>query len=398
MIELRGKYNNAKVFTNNIEETAISQIIDLCNQPFTEGSKIRIMPDTHAGSGCTIGTTMVIKDKIVPNMVGVDIGCGMECIKISDIDVDYSKLDAVIRNYVPSGFSIRNTPHRYANKIQLGKLRCFGDLPIKVIERARLSIGTLGGGNHFIEMDRDSKGLLYLVIHSGSRNLGLQVAKYYQKKGYDELVERGSSRVELIQKLQHEGRAEEIESEIQKLKIPKFSKQLAYVQGQNFKDYLHDMQIVQNFATFNRMAISDQIVNNMGFDVVEELTTIHNYIDIDNMILRKGAISAQKGEKVIIPINMRDGSLLCVGKGNEDWNCSAPHGAGRIMSRTKAKENVELIDFENSMKDVYTTSVSASTLDEAPMVYKPMQEILDNIKDTAKVIDIIKPTYNYKAN
>jgi len=340
VIELRGKHNLAKVFTNNIEETAVGQIIELCNQEFTKDSKIRIMPDTHAGAGCTIGTTMTITDKVVPNMVGVDIGCGMELIKIAEKEINYEKLDEIIRKYIPSGFNVRNNEHKYINNIDFQSLKCLNKLTH--LERIKSSIGTLGGGNHFIEVDKDTRGNLYIVIHSGSRNLGKQVAEYYQQLGYDELVNLGGIRQELIKKLKAEGREKEISSETKKIQPPKFNRQLAYVAGENLKNYLNDMQIVQKFATYNRKAMMDEIMKNMKFTKVEQFTTIHNFIDLENMILRKGAISAQRNEKVLIPINMRDGSLLCLGKGNPDWNYSAPHGAGRLMSRSKAKEKVTL--------------------------------------------------------
>jgi tRNA-splicing ligase RtcB len=395
MIELKGKYNIAKVFTDNVEETAQEQIKDLCSQEFTKDSKIRIMPDTHAGAGCTIGTTMTIQDKLVPNMVGVDIGCGMELIKIAEKEINYEKLDEVVRRLIPSGFNVRDAAHEYADNIDFNNLRCLKKVNL---ERAKLSVGTLGGGNHFIEVDKDTKGNLYVVVHSGSRNLGLQVAKYYQELGYNELVNLGGIREELIKRLKAEGREKEISSEVKKINIPKFNKQLAYVTGQSLNDYLNDMKIVQRFATYNRKAMMDEIMKNMEFTKVEQFTTIHNYIDIENMILRKGAISAQKNEKVLIPINMRDGSLICLGKGNPDWNYSAPHGAGRLMSRTKTKENVTLEEFQESMEGIYTTSVSEATIDESPMAYKPMQEIIDNIGDTVEILEIIKPTYNFKAS
>jgi tRNA-splicing ligase RtcB len=397
MKEFIGKYNIAKVFTDNVEETAVGQIIDLCCQPFTKGSKIRIMPDTHAGAGCTIGTTMTIQDKLVPNMVGVDIGCGMECVKIENKGIDYRDLDETIRKYIPSGFNIRNIAHEFTKECRIKDLKCFSILPKKSVDRAILSIGTLGGGNHFIEVDKDSSDNLYIVVHSGSRNLGIQVAKYYQDLGYQSLLNNKVDNEELIAILKAQGREKDISSEIKKTKKSIVDKQLAYVEGQNFKDYLHDMKIVQEYAMWNRKAMMSEIIDEMGMVVIDQFTTIHNYIDVENMILRKGAISAQKNEKVLIPINMRDGSLICLGKGNPDWNYSAPHGAGRLMSRTKAKENVTLEEFQESMEGIYTTSVSEATIDESPMAYKPMQEIIDNIKDTVDILEIIKPTYNFKA-
>lgn len=366
MIEIKGKYNTAKVFTDNIDSGAIDQIVELCNQEFVKDSIIRIMPDAHAGAGCTIGTTMTISDKVVPNLVGVDIGCGMETIKLKQREVDFKKLDRIIYNNIPSGFDIRKKQHKYVEYTDLNNLACKNHVNI---ERARLSIGTLGGGNHFIEVNRDKNGALYLVVHSGSRHLGKQVAEYYQKLGYKELMD---------------------------FKV-KINKHLAYVQGENYNNYLNDMKIVQQYAVYNRKAIVDEILSRMGLEIEEQFTTIHNYIDLDNMILRKGAISARKGERVLIPINMRDGSLICIGKGNKDWNYSAPHGAGRLMSRRKAKETISLKEFEESMKGIYTTTVNRETLDECALAYKPMDEIINNIQDTVEIIDIIRPVYNFKA-
>ena len=395
MIELNGKYNTAKVFTDNVEQTAISQIIELCSQEFVKDSKIRIMPDTHAGAGCTIGTTMTIQDKIVPNLVGVDIGCGMYTIKLKEKEIDFQKLDDTIRKYVPSGQNIRKAEHKLVDKINLKELKCF-----KYIndDRALKSIGTLGGGNHFIEVDKDEQDNLYLVIHSGSRYLGKQVAEHYQELGYKKLTENRESREKLINKLKSEGREKDIKSELAKIPTTKINKQLAYIEGEDLSNYLNDMKITQYYAELNRIAMATEILKNMNLYEVESFTTIHNYIDVETKILRKGAISANKNEKVIIPINMRDGSLICIGKGNEDWNNSAPHGAGRILSRSKANEKVTLEEFQDSMKDIWTTSVCQSTVDESPMAYKPMQEIIDNIQDTVNIVDIIKPLYNFKAN
>lgn len=395
MIELKGKYNTAKVFTDNIEQTAISQIIELCNQGFTKESKIRIMPDTHAGSGCTIGTTMTIKDKVVPNLVGVDIGCGMYCVKLKEKEIDFLQLDKTIRQYVPSGQNVRETYHKLSNNVNLKALKCINYINL---DRALKSIGTLGGGNHFIEVNKDNKNNLYLVIHSGSRYLGKQIAEYYQELGYKKLTDNRNLKTELINKLKNEGREKDIQKELKNIPIHKINKQLAYVEGEDMNNYLYDMKIGQEYATLNRVVIATEILNNMNLHEDESFTTIHNYIDADTKVLRKGAISSNKNEKVIIPINMRDGSLICIGKGNSDWNCSAPHGAGRILSRSKASEQITLDEFENSMKGIWTTSVCKSTIDESPMVYKPMQEIIDNIKDTVSIESIIKPIYNFKAS
>jgi len=398
MIELNGKYNTAKVFTDIIEPDAISQIITLCSQEFAKDSDIRIMPDVHAGSGCTIGTTMTIKDKAVPNMVGVDIGCGMETIKIKEKHIELQKLDKLIYEKIPSGFGIRSTPHRYISKISLENLYCIEHIDF---EKAEKSIGTLGGGNHFIEADKSSDGNIYIVVHSGSRHLGVEVAKYYQNEAYRRLNKTAKSDIdELVANLKAEGKTKNIQQEIKKLvntKKTSIPKHLAYTQGELFEQYIHDMKIVQEFALINRQAMTDEIIKGMKLHVTEQFSTIHNYIDTENMILRKGAVSAQEGEKLIIPINMRDGSLICTGKGNPEWNYSAPHGAGRIMSRSQAKQSFTVSEYKKQMKGIYTTSVNSGTLDECPMAYKSIDDILDNISDTVRVDDIIKPIYNFKA-
>ncbi len=398
MIEIRGKYNEAKIFTDVVDSASLAQVQELCNQEFTAGSRIRLMPDIHAGKGCTIGTTMTITDKVVPNLVGVDIGCGMETVRVRETRLELQKLDKLIREKIPSGFSIRDKAHRYADEIDLEELCCAGHVDLL---RAAKSVGTLGGGNHFIEVDRDDDGALYVVVHSGSRHLGVEVAGYYQEAGYRELNRTDPASVEaLTARLKAEGRDREIQKELRKLKNLKrtpIPKVLAYVSGELFEQYIHDMKIVQQFAMLNRQAMMDEIVKGMKLHVEEQFTTIHNYIDTDSRILRKGAVSAQAGERLLIPINMRDGSLLCVGKGNEDWNCSAPHGAGRLMSRAEAKQSFTVSEFKKQMEQIYTTSVSKATLDECPMAYKGMQDILDNIGPTAEVEKIIRPIYNFKA-
>ena len=398
MIEIRGKYNEARIFTDVADSASIAQVQQLCDQEFAAGSRIRLMPDIHAGAGCTIGTTMTITDKVVPNLVGVDIGCGMETIRIREKRLELQKLDRLIREKIPSGFSIREKAHRYFSQINLNELCCarHADLP-----RAERSIGTLGGGNHFIEADRDDEGNLYIVVHSGSRHLGVEVAGYYQEAGYRMLNRADDASAEaLIARMKAEGRKKEIQKELKKLKNQKrtsIPKALAYVSGELFEQYIHDMKIVQHFAMLNRQAMMDEIVGGMKLHVEEQFTTIHNYIDTDAMILRKGAVSARAGERLLIPINMRDGSLLCVGRGNEDWNCSAPHGAGRLMSRADARQSFTVSEFKKQMAGIYTTSVSRATLDECPMAYKGMQDILDNIGPTAEVVKIIRPIYNFKA-
>ena len=370
MIEIRGKYNEAKIFTDVVDSASLAQVQELCNQEFTAGSRIRLMPDIHAGKGCTIGTTMTITDKVVPNLVGVDIGCGMETVRVRETRLELQKLDKLIREKIPSGFSIRDKAHRYADEIDLEELCCASHVDLL---RAAKSVGTLGGGNHFIEVDRDDDGALYVVVHSGSRHLGVEVAGYYQEAGYRELNRTDPASVEaLTARLKAEGRDREIRKELRKLKNLKrtpIPKVLAYVSGELFEQYIHDMKIVQQFAMLNRQAMMDEIVKGMKLHVEEQFTTIHNYIDTDSRILRKGAVSAQAGERLLIPINMRDGSLLCVGKGNEDWNCSAPHGAGRLMSRAEAKQSFTVSEFKKQMEQIYTTSVSKATLDECPMAY-----------------------------
>lgn len=366
MIEIQGKYNTAKIFNSNAEESVVSQIHELLNQEFVKGSKIRFMPDLHAGMGCAIGTTMTITDKVVPNLVGVDIGCGMETVLLKEKHIELKQLDKAIHQYIPAGFDTRKTAHHYVDKIDLTELRCAKHMKM---ERAILSIGTLGGGNHFIELAKDEDNNLFLVVHSGSRNLGNLAAEYYQKKAVKDLKERGIST----------------------------PKSLAYLMGDLFDDYLHDMAIIQYYADINRKAIIKELEKRVGFKVEDAFSTIHNYIDLDTKILRKGAISAKKGEKVLIPMNMRDGSLICIGKGNEDWNQSAPHGAGRIMSRSAAKEKITLTQFEKSMEGIYSTTISRKTIDEAPFAYKPMEEIIAHIGDTVDIIKTLKPLYNFKA-
>ena len=376
MIELNGKYNTAKVFTDNIDSASVSQIIELCSQEFTIGEKIRMMPDVHAGVGCVIGTTMTITDKIVPNLVGVDIGCGMETVLIKEKHMELMQLDKLIRRTIPSGFAIRSTPHKLAEEAYICALRCADKIDLR---RAERSVGTLGGGNHFIEADRGEKGI-YIVIHSGSRHLGAEVAKYYQQQAVKQLEHSGDGKIhELIDSLKAQGREKDISRELKKLESTKritVPKNLAYVSGQLFEDYIHDMKIVQHFAVLNRRAMMTEIIRGMKLTPVEQFTTIHNYIDTENMILRKGSVSAQAGEKLIIPINMRDGSLICTGKGNPDWNFSAPHGAGRLMSRGEAKQSFTVSEFKKQMEGIYTTSVSQGTLDECPMAYKGMNDIL----------------------
>ncbi|WP_349947949.1 RtcB family protein [Lacrimispora sp. BS-2] len=398
MIEIKGKCNEAKIFTDVVDEASISQVMLLLNQEFITGSKIRLMPDIHAGAGCTIGTTMTITDKIVPNLVGVDIGCGMECVQIKEKHIELQKLDKLIYERIPSGFNVRTKTHRYFDKCDIEELHCINKVNL---DRAEKSLGTLGGGNHFIECNKDADGNIYIVVHSGSRHLGLEVANYYQNQAYEVL--NGSSvfdRQDLIDELKKQGRENEIQkalSDLKNVKRTNIPKQLAFVSGDLFEQYIHDMKIVQEFAMYNRQAMMDEIIKGIGVRVIQQFTTIHNYIDINNMILRKGAVSAQMGERLIIPINMRDGSLVCIGKGNDDWNQSAPHGAGRLMSRSKAKETFTVSEFKKQMNGIYTTSVNKDTLDECPMAYKGMEDIVNNIGATVDIESVIKPIYNFKA-
>ena len=407
---------NLKIFTKNIEEQAINQINELLEQETFKNSKVRIMPDVHAGKGCVIGFTGNLGEKVIPNIVGVDIGCGMLCVELGNIDLDLEKLDKIIRQYVPSGMNVHD--ERKYKFLELQDLKCYREL--KDTKRLERSIGTLGGGNHFIEIDIDEDNNKYLVIHTGSRNLGKQVAEYYQELANQlcnyNIGEYKEKQQELIKTYKEQGRKQEIQSALMKLKEKykidhkKIPKDLAYLEGQYREDYLHDMKICQEFAILHRKTIANIILKNIMYyqDDEEPLNcwdlkddyfeTIHNYISFEDNIVRKGAISAKKEEKVLIPMNMRDGCIIGIGKGNDDWNCSAPHGAGRIMSRMQAKETFNLDEYKESMKNIYTTSVNENTIDEAPFVYKSMQEIIDNIGDTVDIIKIIKPIYNFKAN
>lgn len=391
MIEIKGKYNKAMVFAKEVEESAFNQIKELCDQEFVSGSIIRIMPDVHTGMGCTIGTTMTVSDKVVPNLVGVDIGCGMHTVEFKVGKLDFNEINRFIKDEIPTGFKVYN---RVMKKFPVDKLKCSGNLDN--IERIRKSIGTLGGGNHFIEINRGEKGGLYLVVHSGSRNLGKQVAEYYQKKAYETFKGYNiniQSELDLLKKGEQD---EEALEKMMELKGRLVKKNLAYCHGNLLKDYLHDMELVQSFAYENRKLISKRIVERFGLRVVKEFVTIHNYIDLDSMILRKGAVSAKKGELLLIPINMRDGSILARGKGNKEWNYSAPHGAGRLMSRKAAKKTIDMKVFKESMKGIHSESVCRKTLDEAPQAYKSLDSIVDSIDETVEIIDLLKPLFNYK--
>lgn len=393
-----------KIFTKNIEQEAIDQIDELLEQEAFKDSKIRIMPDVHAGKGCVIGFTGDLGDKVIPNIVGVDIGCGMLCVELGNIDLDLEKLDKIIREYVPSGFEAHD--ERKYKFLKLQDLKCYREL--KDTKRLERSIGTLGGGNHFIEIDIDEDDNKYLVIHTGSRNLGKQVAEYYQELANQlcnyNIGEYKEKQKQLIKEYKEQGKKQEIQSALENLKNEykinhnKIPKDLAYLEGQYREDYLQDMKICQEFAVKNRSYIAYIICKELDILCNNYFETIHNYISFEDNIVRKGAISAKKGERVLIPMNMRDGCIIGIGKGNDDWNQSAPHGAGRIMSRMKAKEMFNLDEYKESMNGIYTTSVNEGTIDEAPFVYKPMKEIIDCIGDTVDIIKIIKPIYNFKAS
>ena len=383
--------NETKIFADTFDYEAFDQVKALANfEPYLN-ERIRVMPDAHVGKGSTVGTTMTISDKVTPNLVGVDIGCGMLTTKLKEKEVDLPKLDQVIRKEVPSGFAIRGEA---VGSFDFTNLRCAKHADLK---RAALSIGTLGGGNHFIEVNKGEDDSLYLVIHSGSRHLGVNVWKYYQDLAWKNMNEMSSIKKKRIEELKKEGREKEIKAELKKLRKPGAIRDLAYLSGDDFHDYMNDMKIVQRFASVNRAAMAQVIIDKMGWHVSDQFETVHNYIDIEHMILRKGAVSARKGEILLIPINMRDGSLICRGKGNEDWNWSAPHGAGRLMSRSKAKEMLSMDEYKQSMKGIFSTSVNNSTLDEAPQAYKPMNEIINAMDDAVEVLEIIKPIYNFKA-
>jgi len=401
MIEVQGTHNTALCYCNLLDEDSAAQIKTVCDREEFAGCKIRIMPDVHVGIGCTIGTTMTIRDKVVPGMVGVDIGCGMETTRLAERAINFRELDTIIRKNIPCGRDIRKTEHRLSADAALSTLRC---APHVNLERARLSIGTLGGGNHFIEIGRGSNGGLYLVVHSGSRHIGNEVAKFYQNEGHNALRGNATFQVrETIAALKAKGKEKEIQKIMEALRKQRkpinelVPKDLAYVEGRLFKAYIHDMKVIQHFAELNRKAMTNVLLEKMNLTPVENFTTTHNYIDTQSMILRKGAVSSRAGEKLLIPVNMRYGSLICVGKGNPDWNYSAPHGAGRLMSRKKAFEVLSMDEYKSRMDGVFSTCVSRSTLDESPMAYKNADEIISQISPTADIIDHIEPLYNFKA-
>ena len=392
--------SNIKIYAKTIEETAKQQIEQFASLEAFKDSKIRIMPDVHAGAGCVIGFTADLGDKVIPNIVGVDIGCGMLAVNMGNADIDLKKLDEIIKTHIPSGTNVHSLPLVTLEESEIKELKCYDRL--NNVDRLLCSIGTLGGGNHFIEIDvHELTGDKWLVIHSGSRNLGKQVAEIYQ----DIAIKKCNNVKEEIQALVNEYKAQGKEKEIEKAIIslknqkPHIPKDLCYLQGKDKDDYLHDMRICQRYADMNRAYIAITILKELfcgGYEAWFSFTTLHNYIDKDN-IVRKGAISAQKDEKLLIPINMRDGCILGVGKGNEDWNCSAPHGAGRLMSRTEAKDKLTVKEYTETMNGIYTSSICYETLDEAPQAYKPLEEITELITPTVEIVSILKPIYNFKA-
>ena len=399
MLEIRGRMNTAICYAKVIEQEAVEQIRRMCDHEFTQGSRIRIMPDVHAGKGCTVGTTMTIQDKVVPNIVGVDIGCGMYTVTLGKEALDLERLDAAA-HFIPSGMNVweeRQEP------FDLTQLRCYPEL--KHITRLECSLGTLGGGNHFIEVDVAGDGTQFLVVHSGSRNLGKQVAEHYQRlaidlnKGKEEYLTRRGA---LIEEYKAAGREKEIQAALKKLhrksRKATMPEDLCFLYGSYLEDYLHDVELCQRFARRSRERMAEILLERTGLEGRDAFHTIHNYIDTRERILRKGAIAAHAGERVLIPINMRDGSVLAVGKGNPEWNYSAPHGAGRVLSRTAAKAKLDMEEYRREMAGVYTTSVNEATLDEAPMAYKSLEDIIDVIAESVDVTEVLKPIYNFKAN
>ena len=409
MIEIKGKYNTAIIYQSEIDEATRDQVQTIVDQPFVEGETIRIMPDCHAGAGCVIGTTMTINNgRVCPNLVGVDIGCGMYLVALKGIkeeDIDLDAFEKFIKTHVPTGREIHE--NRRVKFSDILNLKCYREL--KDSGKFERAIGTLGGGNHFMELDKDSEGNIYFVVHTGSRNMGKQVADYYQNLA-DGICNRQMDayfveKANLIETYKAEGRKYEIQAALKALaqkykeNTNRVPKDLAWLEGEHLEEYLHDMDICQRYAQLNRETICREVCKffDIDFDTAGKFETIHNYIDLEQKILRKGAIDCSAYKAVLIPLNMRDGSIIAEGKGNVNYNCSGPHGAGRLLSRNQAKENISLEDFEKSMEGIYTSCVSKETLDESPMAYKPIESVLPWIKETAEVVDIIKPLWNYKA-
>ncbi len=386
------EFENVKIFTDRIEDSALGQLRTLCDSGIFDGQPIRIMPDVHTGAGCVIGFTAPFKDKVVPNLVGVDISCGMFCVPLGNVTPDFGKVDEVIRRRIPAGMNVGEFSPE-ARDI-FNRLRCRD----KICNRDRIerSLGTLGGGNHFIEIDTDKRGGYYLIVHSGSRNLGVQVAEFYQNTACKERREKRSSAV--IEICKAEGRLKDINAELKSLSDDPLPKGLNYLEGQSMLDYLADAALCGEYADLSRKKMAAIILEECfpGVDVAGGFTTLHNYIGEDGYI-RKGAICAREGQRVLIPLNMRDGCIIGTGKGNPGWNYSAPHGAGRLMSRAKARESICLDEYVKSMKGIYSTTVNSETIDEAPSAYKPADEIVELVKDTVEINDRIYPVYNFKA-
>lgn len=412
MITVEGKYNSAKIFTDTCDHATIAQVTNLINQPCTEGSRIRIMPDCHAGAGCVIGTTMTIADKVIPNLVGVDIGCGMLATRLKEKRIDLPKFDSISQAEIPAGMKLRSAPHSLADSMAADELACYRKPNCHVSQDVfSLSLGTLGGGNHFWELDRDEDDNIWLVVHTGSRRAGKDVAEYYQRAAYEDLNGLGQKRKDeiaarreaFIAQMRSEGRERELSRLLPewqaKLAQPEISVpyEVAWCEGALFDDYIHDMRVMQRYAALNRRIITETILKKCKLHAEEQFETIHNYIDTAHMILRKGSVSAMAGERLLIPINMRDGVLICLGRGNPDWNESAPHGAGRLLSRTDARSSISMKDYKAAMQGIYTTCVNRGTLDESPMAYKPIDEIIANIEPTAQIVSRIRPIYNFKA-
>ncbi len=412
MMILQGKYNSAKVFTDTCDAATVGQITNLLNQSSSEGSQIRIMPDCHAGAGCVIGTTMTIHGKVIPNLVGVDIGCGMLATRLKEKRIDLPRFDSISQSEIPAGMHIRTSPHSLAGTLSAEDLACYHRNDCHVSpEIFSLSLGTLGGGNHFWELDRDEDDAIWLVVHTGSRRSGKDVAEYYQKAAYNSLnglsanrkAETAAQRKAFIQQLQKEGREQEIETLLKTwkpdVKAPEIAVpyEVAWCEGSLLDDYLHDMQIMQQYAQLNRRIITETILKKCKLHAEDQFETIHNYIDLEHGILRKGAVSARAQERLLIPINMRDGALICRGRGNPDWNESAPHGAGRLMSRSEARSSISMKDYREAMQGIYTTCVNKGTIDESPFAYKSMDDIVTNIEPTAEIVSRIRPIYNFKA-
>ena len=412
MIRIEGTCNNALVYTDHCDEATEAQIRNLLNQPCVRGAKIRIMPDCHAGAGCVIGTTMTIRDQVIPNLVGVDIGCGMLATRLKETRIDLPKFDSITQAEIPAGMRIRDTPHSLAASMSAEELSCFRrpNCHLSPMVFAR-SLGTLGGGNHFWELDRDEEGKIWLVVHTGSRRSGKDVAEYYQRAAFEDLnglgekkkAENTERRKACIRRLRAEGREREISAVLASWKDEppaeehRVPYEVAWCEGELFDGYIHDMQIMQRYAALNRRIITETILKKCRLNGEEQFETVHNYIDTERMILRKGAVSAMAGERLLIPINMRDGALICVGRGNPEWNESAPHGAGRLMSRKEARSTISMKDYKAAMEGIYTTCVSKGTLDESPFAYKPIDQIVTAIEPTAGIVSRIRPIYNFKA-